>query len=112
VSVLTLKWESLREKLAAQFGKKPDLQGILFLIGVDELGKIKTDFNKEEKQDLIHIGICKVLTYGGYYEFVGLDEDGWPHYRAITNVPVLKLSEQEEIIRSYAIHHFEQLGMI
>ncbi len=112
MSVLTLKWETLREKLAAQFGKKPDLQGVLFLIGVDELGKLKRDFSKEEKQDLIHVAICKVMSYGGYYEFVGLDQEGWPHYRAIQGVPPMKLSEQEEIMRSYVIHHFEEMGLI
>jgi hypothetical protein len=112
VSTLTLKWESLREKLASQFGKKPDLQAILFLLGVDELGKVQTNFSKEEKQDLIHLGICKALSYGGYYEYQGLDDDGWPHYTAMKNVPPLRLTEQEEILRSYLIHHFEQIGLI
>lgn len=112
MSTLTLKWESLREKLASQFGKKPDLQAILFLLGVDELGKVQTNFSKEEKQDLIHLGICKALSYGGYYEYQGLDDDGWPHYTAMKNVPPLRLTEQEEILRSYLIHHFEQIGLI
>ena len=36
----------------------PDLQTVLFLIGVQELGRIpKTKFTKEEKRDLMHVAV-------------------------------------------------------
>jgi hypothetical protein len=59
----------------------PDFQTVLFLIGVQELGRIpKNKFAKEEKVDLMHIAVCTLLEMKGFYEFVGRDQDGWPHW--------------------------------
>ena len=75
-----IKWEKLLKKLEEVVGKKPaDLKSVLFLIGVQELGKGIKEFSKEEKRDLMHIAICKVLSFSGIYELEGLDEMGWPH---------------------------------
>jgi hypothetical protein len=112
MSVLTLKWEKLRDLLKEQFGRKPDLQSTLFLIGVDDVGKGAIKYSKEEKQDLIHVGICKVLTYSNYYVLQGRDEDGWPHYEKMNEIPKMNLIEQEELLRAHVIHHFEELELI
>ena len=61
----------------------PDLNAILFLVGIQELGRMKPNFTKEEKQDLMHIAVCRLLSEDGYYEFVGRDDDGWPHYNML-----------------------------
>ena len=82
------KWHQLLLKLEEMIGKKPaDLKSVLFLIGVQELGKGIRDFTKEEKRDLIHIAICKVLSYSGFYELEGLDEAGWPHWKLKKKLP-------------------------
>ena len=60
-----------------RFGKKPDLESVLFLIGIQELGDIRKKFSKEQKQDLMHIAVCTVFSTSGYYELSGADEDGW-----------------------------------
>ena len=79
---LEKRWHRLMNSLGETLGKKPkDLNGVLFLIGVQELGKGRRNFSKEEKQDLMHIAICKVLSLSGFYELEGLDEDGWPHWK-------------------------------
>ena len=45
-------WSALLNDIEKLLGKKPkDLNGILFLIGVQELGKGKQIFSKEEKQE-------------------------------------------------------------
>ena len=76
-------WQALRLELKEVIGRKPkDLNGVLFLIGVQELGQGNRLFSKEEKQDLMHIAICKVLSLAGYYELEGLDEQGWPHWKS------------------------------
>src|SRR3954462_1268139 len=50
------KWNALLEDLNDLIGKKPkDLNAVLFLIGVQELGQGNKNFSKEEKQDLMHI---------------------------------------------------------
>ncbi len=65
------EWEALLEKLENTLGKKPNLEALLFLIGMQELGKGTRVFSKEEKQDLMHIAVCRLLSLEGYYEFEG-----------------------------------------
>ncbi len=64
-------WQQLLVELEKMLERKPkDLNAVLFIIGVQELGKGARNFSKEEKQDLMHIAICKVLSLAGYYELV------------------------------------------
>ncbi len=103
------KWARLRSSLEATLGKYPkDLNGVLFLIGAQELGQGKRIFSKEEKQDLMHIAICKVLSLSGYYELEGLDEEGWPHWKLIKKLPHFDLLEQETLLKIHVIEYFEK----
>ncbi len=88
--------------------KMPDLQGILFLIGIQELGQIERSFSKEEKQDLIHIAVCRLLSYDGYYSFKGRDEDGWPHYDLLRPVQIGR-KEQDDLLKRKVIEYFKEL---
>ncbi len=102
-------WASLLNVIEELIGKKPkDLNGVLFLIGVQELGKGFQLFSKEEKQDLMHIGICKVLSYSGYYELEGLDHQGWPHWRVTEKLPHFDLLEQEKLLKIHVMEYFEK----
>jgi len=102
-------WSSLLSSMEAMIGVKPkDLNAVLFLIGVQELGKGKKVFSKEEKQDLMHIGICKVLSLSGYYRLEGLDQDGWPHWEMIKKLPHFDLLEQERLLKMHVIEYFEK----
>ena len=92
------EWEALLEKLQDVLGKKPNLEALLFLIGIQELGKGKRNFSKEEKQDLMHIAVCHLLSQEGYYEFEGTDKDGWPHWRLINTMPSGGLKDQEQLL--------------
>ena len=67
----------------------PTLNAVLFLIGVQELGRGLQRFSKEEKQDLMHIAICKVLSLSGFYELEGTDEAGWPHWKLVKKIASL-----------------------
>ena len=88
-------------------GQQPrDLNGVLFLIGVQELGKGHQRFTKEQKQDLMHIAICKVLSYSGYYTLDGLDSDGWPHWRLVKKLPRFDLLEQEKLLKMHVLEYF------
>ena len=82
---LDFEWVRIKHIVKDALGRDvlPDFQTILFLIGIQELGLIQHDFTKEEKQDLMHIAVCRLLAYDDYYEFIGRDGDGWPHYKAI-----------------------------
>lgn len=102
-------WAALLSDIQKMVGKKPkDLNGVVFLIGVQELGQGKRVFSKEEKQDLMHIGICKLLSFSGYYELDGLDKDGWPHWKLINKLPHFDLLEQEKLLKMLALEYFEK----
>ncbi len=96
-------------RLESIIGKRPkDLNSVLFLIGTQELGKGPLHFSKEEKQDLMHIAICKLLSYLDYYELVGRDQDGWPHWKAKKPLPKFDLVEQEKLLKMQVIEYFHQ----
>jgi hypothetical protein len=103
---LEQKWDRLSKRLADNFGKSPDLNGVLFLIGVQELGQGARAFSKEEKQDLMHIAICRVLSPSGFYELDGLDKQGWPHWKPIQKLPFLDLLSQEKLLKAHVIEYF------
>jgi hypothetical protein len=106
---LERRWQALRLALKDSVGRKPkDMNAILFLIGVQELGKGPHNFSKEEKQDLMHIAICKVLSLSGFYELEGMDENGWPHWKVIKKLPHFDLLEQEKLLKMHVIEYFEQ----
>lgn len=110
---ISSSWRTLLDFLKANVGKKPsNLKGVLFLIGVQELGKGNLDFTKEEKQDLIHIAVCKVLSYAGYYELEGYDADGWPHWKLVKELPKFDLFTQENLLKHYVIYFFRtEIGL-
>ena len=106
---LYVRWELLMTRLEALLGKKPDdLKSILFLIGAQELGKGMGKFSKEEKRDLLHIAICKVLSYSGYYEEEGVDEDGWPHWKPVKQLPSEDMLQQEVLLQNHILTYFEK----
>jgi hypothetical protein len=100
------KWAALCRKLTDEFGDEPDLQVVLFLIGVQELGKGPQKFSKDEKQDLMHIAVCRLLSTYGYYELVGHDQDGWPHWKLLNKLPPLSLKEQDLLLKQAAVEYF------
>lgn len=105
---LDRKWSWLLKEIELHLGKKPkDLNSVLFLIGVQELGKGGQHFSKEEKQDLMHIAICKVLSLSGYYELDGVDQDGWPHWKTTKKLPHFDLLEQEKLLKLHILEYFE-----
>ena len=106
------RWDYLTKELTQQFsdGDILNLDSIIYLIGVQELGKGKKVFKKDEKINLMHIAICKLLEPYGYYEFDFFDKDGWPHYRILTDLPNLKPGEQTVLMKEAVINYFEAVG--
>jgi hypothetical protein len=107
---LQQRWWALEAKLMERFGKKPDLEGVLFLIGIQETGFIAEKISKEQKQDLMHVAVCRVLSQSGFYALEGNDADGWPHYQQVKELPVMVLPEQENFIKDHVLLYFEQQG--
>ena len=107
---LQQRWWNLEVRMVERFGKKPDMETILFLIGVQEMGTIKRKFTKEQKQDLMHIAICSLLSRSGYYEMERVDADGWPHYKQLKEMPKMGLIEQENFLKDHILLYFEEDG--
>jgi hypothetical protein len=104
---LQQRWWNLEAKLVERFGKKPDLEAILFLIGMQEAGIIREKLTKEQKQDLMHVAICSLLAPSGYYELEGMDQDGWPHFRQLKPIPELDTIAQENFLKDHILLYFQ-----
>jgi hypothetical protein len=110
---IKVKWLKIIDFFEKRFDKKPDLNAILFLVGIRELGQLpETKFTKEEKTLLMHIANCKVLSYSGYYTQIGFNQDGWPVWESALPIPNLTLFEQENLLRQHIIEYFEQEEII
>ena len=107
---LQQRWWNLEAKLAERFGKKPDLEAVLFLIGMQETGFIKEKITKEQKQDLMHVAVCTVLSQSGYYELEYYDKEGWPHFKQLKEMPSLNLIEQENFLKDHILLYFDKQG--
>ena len=105
---LQVRWLKLRIWLKEKFGIKPDMDGILLLIGVQELGTGPREFTKEEKQDLMHIAVCTILSAEGYYVCEGKDDDGWPHFSQLKSLPALNPKEQEDFLKDHILLYFRE----
>ena len=110
--LLEESWKQLVEKLNKRFESDLDLQGIIFLIGLQELGLGFKKYKKDEKVNIMHIAICSWLEPYGYYEFEGKDQDGWPHYKTKENLPFLKPGEQVELMKRAILDYFDKEGEI
>lgn len=106
-----LNWYKVIFGLKKQFGKKPDMNGILYLIGIRELGQNR-EFTKEEKLDLFHIATCKLLSYEGFFKYKYTDEDGWPHYDLIIQHEYKDLLSQEYYLRKLVVRYFLENDLI
>lgn len=104
---LEKQWQAVCKEISKQFDQDLDLQGILFLIGVQELGKGYKIFSKDEKVEIMHIAVCKLLESFSYYEFVGHDEQGWPHWNLNEKLPPLKPMQQEILVKEAIVEYFK-----
>lgn len=106
------EWAAVEAVLSKRFGKKPNMEAILFLIGVQELGKGGRKFTKEQKQDLMHVAVCTLLADSGYYQLDHYDDDGWPHYKEVKKMEGMSLEDQENFLKQQIIRYFEEKGIL
>lgn len=104
-----LRWKSVERLLQERFGKVPDMEGMLFLIGINEYGNLpRRKFSKEQKQDLMHVAVCSLLSRKGYYKYNGKDDDGWPHFELVKAVPAQTMQAQEDLLKECIVEYFEK----
>lgn len=102
------RWQQLTQKLSEQFadGDIMDIDTIIYLIGLQEIGDPHGKFEKDNKVNLMHIAVCRLLEPLGYYEFDYFDEDGWPHYKFVEPLPNLKPGEQSVMMKEAIVDYF------
>ena len=108
------RWNNVVQILSNQFaeGDTLDLDAIIYLIGVQELGKVHQTFKKDEKLNLMHIAICRLLEPYGFYEFDFVDKDGWPHYSVKEELQPLKAGEQSVLMKEAIVNYFLEKEVI
>ncbi len=107
---VNFKWDALQTRIAEEFdSEKPDIKVMLFLIGVQELGQGPRKFSKRQKEELMHIATCRLFSQMGFYELEGLDQDGWPHWKAVKKIPNYTIMEQEMVMKSLIVDYFDSM---
>ena len=109
---LEIEFKNVVKRLSEQFGEDMDVQALLFLIGLQELGKGPVKLSKNEKLDVMHIAICTLLSPYGYYEYEGLDQDSWPHWKVNEKLPPLKPGQQQQLMKEAIVEYFKTNKLI
>ncbi len=101
-------WKKIEAFFEEHFGteKNPPVESLLFLIGVQELGSGSQKYSKDDKVNLIHIAVCRLLEPFGYYKFEDYDDDGWPIFQQLEELPELKPNEQQLLMKKAIIQYF------
>lgn len=99
-------WNKLMKLLMDRFGEQPDITSAIFSVGLQEAGLGSKAFKKDDKMNLIHVGVCTLLQPLGYYESTGHDKDGWPHFELINELPHLNPEEQELMMKRQLVDYF------
>ena len=101
-------WEEVEAFFVKTFDteKNPQIDTILFLIGVQDLGSGQQKYTKDDKLNILHIAVCRLLEPFGYYKFKEYDDDGYPHFDEVTPLPDLKANEQQILMKKAIIQYF------
>jgi hypothetical protein len=105
-------WQQLQNKLKERFETEMDHDAILFMIGLQELDKPYRAYKKDEKLEVMHIGVCTVLQPYGFYEYKGRDDDDWPHWEVKEQLPHLDAKQQNRLMNDSLIDYFKRTGFL
>ena len=108
------RWDAVVNLLSKRFadGAPLDLDAVIYLVGLQELGQLHRKFKKDEKLNLMHIAICRLLEPFGYYAFEYFDDEGWPHYKVLEQLPTLRAGEQSVLMKEAIVNYFIEKEVI
>ena len=99
-------WNKLMKLLMDRFGEQPDITSAIFSVGLQEAGFGSREYKKDDKMNLMHVGVCTLLQPLGYYKSIGYDEDGWPHFELVKELPNLNPEDQELMMKRQLVDYF------
>jgi len=105
-------WNTLQKKLKERFDSEMDVDAILFLIGLQELGKPYQRYKKDQKLEVMHVAICTLMEPYGFYEYEGKDKEGWPHWKLKENIPHLEAKQQNNLMVGAIVDYFKKEGFL
>ena len=106
------KWNKLLEILKNKFETELDITSILYLIGVQELGRGFEEFSQEEKMDLIDMAKAKLLSGLGFFIDKGVDKEGWSVFERAENYTELLEKNKDFSLQNLIIEYFEKQDVL
>lgn len=106
------KWNRLTDLLKTKFGIEQDLTSVLYLIGVQELGRGFENFSQEEKMDLIDMAKAKLLSSLGLYIEKGLNAEGWLIFEKAENYSEISNQNKGFSLHNLIVEYFENQGIL
>ncbi len=103
------RWPQLQEWTRRRFGKRADVEGVLFLIGLQELGRgAAPDLDKARKEQILLEGTFCAFETLGYYERTGIEDNGHWIWEQRKSMPAdLTKAEEEVMLRQAALAYFD-----
>ena len=104
------RWQSLLSDVESKFGRKPDVDALLFLMGIQSVGRgFEPDLPKERKQSLIMEGSYLAFETLGLYQRMGLERNGFWIWEKTGDIPKLDVDDQEKLLQIGILNYFEDL---
>jgi len=110
--IAIMVWKDIEKFMFDRFEKETDLKAVLFVIGLRESGTIKSKYTKENKQDLMNLAACKILSLDGYFEVSHLDAESWPVWKQAKPIPEMNPEQQEQFLKEHVIKYFQEENLI
>lgn len=104
---LIYRWALFEQKYKELFGEPPEIEKILFLVGLQSLKYIPRQLTKTEKNDLITLGLMILFEKEGYFRLTGFDEKGWPLIASQKKLPSLSEEEWKTFLKQRILDYFE-----
>jgi hypothetical protein len=101
------EWEEFLLKASQHFKVMANLEFLMFVMGIQELGQGYKAYSKQEKTDLIALAQCKLMSMSGYTSENGRDIDGWPLYEVLIDEKELAPSSKDQLLKKNLILYFE-----
>lgn len=102
--IIEKEFKTIEFQFIKRFKKKPSLEAILLLIGYQESPEVKSKHGKEEKLDLINLGVLTVLETQGLFKRTGTDH-GWPVFEPSETQHT---GDKEKTLRAGIVAYFRQ----
>lgn len=107
-ALFQLEFKKLEYEFIRRFKKKPALEAMLLLIGYQESPQVKHSQSKEEKLDLINLGLLTVLSGLGLFRRLP-GTDGWPRFEPCGDASE---GDREKLIRKGILLYFRDSGLL